>query len=155
MNKRIPSYVLNDFLKFDRKIYRLFGLKLGRSIQFKTILYFLGFCAIEFVIYLVPVIGWPLRSLPFVFLLMIPGVIAYLLTDVGTENRSPLSFFRTYFSYQIRKLKKVTYYRGKELEKPKTYAFGRTLTYKEYEKEQSKEKSGKPIRLNGYLTYRK
>lgn len=151
--KKIPSYVLNDFLKFDRKIYRLFGLKLGRSIQFKTILYFLGFCAIEFVLYLLPVVGWPFRSLPFIFLLIIPGVLAYLLTDVGTENRSPLSFFRTYLLYQFRKFNKGTFYRGKVLSKPKAYAFGRTLTYKEFEKESVGESIKHSIKFKGYLTY--
>lgn len=41
--RRIPLYVLNNFLKFDRKIYQLFGLKLGRPIPFKGLLYLLVF----------------------------------------------------------------------------------------------------------------
>ncbi|MEC0413615.1 TcpE family conjugal transfer membrane protein [Bacillus subtilis] len=154
MNNKIKSFVLNDFLKFERKIYGLPGLNFGRPIQFKTILYFLGFGFAEIVLYFIPIIGIPLRALPFAILLVIPGGLAYLLSDVGTENRQPISFFRSYFSYQIRRLKKVTYYRGKELKKIRTYTFGHYLTIKDYENNKYEEKRRNSFKFRNYLTYK-
>ncbi|MFZ8004568.1 TcpE family conjugal transfer membrane protein [Bacillus licheniformis] len=116
MNNKIKSFVLNDFLKFERKIYGLPGVNFGRPIQFKTILYFLGFGFAEVVLYFIPIIGIPLRSLPFAILLVIPGGLAYLLSDVGTENRQPISFFSIVLLLSNQAVEKVMHYRGKELE---------------------------------------
>ncbi|MCI2257200.1 hypothetical protein L2D08_23085 [Domibacillus sp. PGB-M46] len=55
---RVPLYVINNFLKFDRKIYHLFGLQLGRPIRLKAIFYFFFF---GLMIDLAP-FGWTMRD---------------------------------------------------------------------------------------------
>jgi len=82
-------------LKFDRKLYQVFGLSLGRPIAFKSIIYALVIGVIEFIIYITPVIGNLINWLPFIVLVMIPIGLSWLLTDIGTEDRSPSSFFKT------------------------------------------------------------
>lgn len=82
---------------------------------------------------------------------MIPALISYLLTAVGTEGRAPVSYFRSYVSYQIRKAKAVTYYRGKELEKTKTYRFNPLLSVGP-DGSKKKEKR-KIISMRGYVSY--
>lgn len=132
---RVTLYVLNDYLKFDRKIYQLFGIKLGKPLKLKTVLYFLTIFAIEMVIYFTPIIGATIRWLPFIFLLIIPAVIAYLLSDIQTEGRIPIAFFRSVILYHLRKWRNVTYIRGREIAKPLAYQykFGgySTVTFRE------------------------
>lgn len=120
---RVKLLVLNDFLKFDRKIYQLFGLSLGRPIKMKTILYFLFILGIELTIYFTPFIGELINWLPSVYLILIPALLAYLLSGVRTEGRTPIAFFRSLFLYRLRKLNSVTYRRGREIAKPRTYNF--------------------------------
>lgn len=121
--ERVLLLVLNDFLKFDRKIYQVFGLRLGRPLKLKTLLYFLVLVLIEAVLYFNPILGWPLRAMPEAFLLVIPGFLAYLLADIPAEGRMPLAYVRSFLLYHYRKLKRVTYRRGREISKPATYRF--------------------------------
>jgi len=118
---RVPLYVLNNFLRFDRKIYQVFGLRLGRPLRLKTILYFFLFGGLEAALYLVPVIGFPLRVLPASILFVTPALLAYLLSDVGTEGRLPAAYFRSFLAYQLRGMRRVTYRRGREIGKPGRY----------------------------------
>lgn len=149
--ERIRSYVLNDFLKFDRKIYGFAKKNWGRPIKFKSILYWLFFTVIIVIWYFIPVLNLVIRWLPpIIVFFMIPALISYLLTAVGTEGRAPVSYFRSYVSYQIRKAKAVTYYRGKELEKTKTYRFNPLLSIGSEKKEKVKQKI---IRMRGYVSY--
>ncbi|MEC1158701.1 TcpE family conjugal transfer membrane protein [Cytobacillus horneckiae] len=119
--QRVSLLVLNDFLKFDRKIYQLFGLNLGRPIKIKTLLYFILFIVIELIVYFTPVIGNLINWMPAVFLILIPAFLAYLLSDIRTEGRNSVAFFRSVFLYHIRKFKRVTYVRGREVAKPYRY----------------------------------
>jgi hypothetical protein len=119
--KRISLYVLNDFLKFDRKLYQLFGLNLGRPIKLKTLLYFLFILVIELIVYLTPVINVLIRWFPFIFLILIPAFLAYLLSDIRTEGRNSITFFRSYIHYHLRKSEKVTYCKGRLIAKPADY----------------------------------
>lgn len=120
---KVKLLVLNDYLKFDRKIYQLFGLSLGRPIKLKTVLYFIIILVIELTVYFTPFIGKLISWLPFVYLLLIPAGLAYLLSGVRTEGRTPIAFFRSLLLYHIRKMKDVTYRRGREIKKPRTYNF--------------------------------
>ncbi|GAE93048.1 hypothetical protein JCM21714_2082 [Gracilibacillus boraciitolerans JCM 21714] len=120
---KIPLYVLNDYLKFERKIYQLFGLSLGRPIPLKTILYFLTIVVIEIVLYFTPILGSLINWMPAVFLIMIPFAIAYVLSDVVTEGRLPLQYFRSILLYYWRKQKGITYARGREVKKLMRYEF--------------------------------
>lgn len=120
---RVLLLVLNDFLKFDRKIYQLFGLRLGRPLKLKTLLYFLALVVAEAFLYFIPVLGWPLRAMPEAFLLVIPGFMVYLLADIPAEGRMPLAYMRSFLLYHHRKLKRVTYLRGREIAKPASYRF--------------------------------
>lgn len=123
MNNKIPIYVLNDFLKFERKLYSIFGLNLGRSIQFKTLLYFVGTGLLLLLLSFVPVIGGLVRSIPPAVMLFMAIGAAFLLTDVGTENRSPLRFFHSFFRYHIGAMKRETFYKGRILTEEKPVAF--------------------------------
>lgn len=132
MNKNyVPLYVLNSFLKFERKIYQVYGLPLGRPIKLKSFLYFLVFGLIELIIYFTPIIGNLINWLPFGILILIPVGLAWLLTDVGTEDRLPVNFFKSFVTYQIRKIKGNTYFRNRVIPKPRTYSFHNYFSYQE------------------------
>lgn len=121
--------MLNNFLKFERKIYQVFGLQLGRALSVKAVIYFLVIGVIEIIIYNLPVIGNLINWLPLSILLMIPIGLAWLLADVGTEGRSPVYFFRSFFAYQKRKyIDKTTLFRGRQISKPSDYQFRNYMT---------------------------
>lgn len=136
-------HVLNDYLKFEKKIYQVFGVPLGRPIAFKAVGYFIVIFLIEMLIYMTPVIGNVLKLFPFVILIAIPIGLAYLLADVQTEGRSSVAFFRSVLLYVWRKQQKVTYIRDQLLPKPtvhqlKGYSLV-TTTQSEAEKARVKE----------------
>lgn len=128
---KIPSYVLNDFLKFERKLYNIFGLKLARSIQFKTLLYFAGTGVTVFLLSFLPIIGTLIRTIPLMIVILLSGAVAYLLSDIGTENRPPLRFFASFLRYHWSAFKKQTYYKGKVLPKQKNIKFVNHITVME------------------------
>lgn len=122
-NTRIKLYVLNDYLKFERKIYQIFGLAIGRPIKIKTILYVVIILVAVLAIYFTPIIGNLINWIPTVYLIVIPAVLGYVLSDIRTEGRLPIAFFRSMFLYALRKTKAVTYRRGREIKKLTTYNF--------------------------------
>lgn len=146
---RVSLYFLNNFLKFDRKIYQVFGLKLGRPLPMKGIIYFFVIGGIELVWYFTPILNRLINWMEPVVLIAIPIVISWLLVDVGTEGRSPFSYFRSVFNYYNRKFKNVTYVRGKEVKKPRTHSLTSYVTYGQPLKVKSKR-----IKQKGYITYR-
>lgn len=123
--------MLNSFLKFERKIYQVYGLPLGRPIKLKTVLYFFVFGFIELIIYFTPIIGNLINWLPFGVLILIPIGLAWLLSDVGTEDRLPINFFKSFTAYQIRKIKGNTYFRNRVIPKPRTYSFHNYFSFQE------------------------
>src|SRR5690625_4534607 len=145
----VSLFVLNDFLKFDRKIYQVFGLQLGRPLSLKFLIYVFVIGGIELIWYFVPVLNRLIIWLPPGVLFAIPFVLAWLLSDVGTEGRSPVTFFKSLIFYHLRSLKRITYTRGKEINKPNQYKFGRYATYGH------KDKNFKSKRYNyrGFPTY--
>lgn len=130
----VPLYTLNDYLKFDRKIYQVFGLPLGRPISLKSVMYALAIGFVELVIYFTPIIGKLINWIPVGILIVIPIGGAWLLTDIGTEDRSPLSFFKSFILYQLRKVKKDSAYRGRTVAKKRTYTFNNYFYRTETEK---------------------
>lgn len=131
MVERTPLYTINNFLKFERKIYQVLGRRIGKPIRLKSVLFYICFLVLEVVLYFTPVIGAVIRMIPPGLLLLIPGVIAYLLSDIGTEGRIPLAFFRSFLLYHWRRMKRVTYYKGREIPKPQSYRFRGYLVYRE------------------------
>lgn len=130
--KRVPLFVLNNFIKFERKIYQVFGVKLGRPLSFKMVLYAIFFGVIELILYNLPILGNLINWLPFAILVTIPVLLGWLLADVGTEGRSPIFFFRSFFAYQKRKwIDKSTLYRGRQISKIRNYQFRNYFTFKE------------------------
>ncbi|WP_170070411.1 TcpE family conjugal transfer membrane protein [Planifilum fimeticola] len=129
--ERVPLYVINRFLKFERKIYQIFGKRLGRPIRLKSVLFYLFFGLLELLLYFTPIIGAPVRATPVGILVVFPGVLSYLLSDIGTEGRVPLAYFRSFLLYHWRRLRRVTYFRGRELPKPGSYGFRGYFTYRE------------------------
>lgn len=129
--ERVNLYVINNFLKFDRKIYQVMGKRLGRPIRLKSALICFFFWILELVLYFIPVIGAPIRMIPVGLLVAIPIAIAYLLSGIGTEGRIPLAYYRSVLLYHGRRLKRVTYFKGKELPKPNSHGFRGYITYRE------------------------
>ncbi|MFC2947575.1 TcpE family conjugal transfer membrane protein [Virgibacillus sediminis] len=148
--KRIPLYVINNFLKFERKIYQIFGVKLGRPVSLKGLLYFLAFGAIEGIWYVTPVLGRLIQWLPPGILFVLPITFAWLLTDVGTENRSPIAFFRSLISYHLRQARQVTYVRGRAIPKEKNHVFHGHYTYGIKKSLWRKRR----YRYSGFVTYK-
>lgn len=127
---RIPLYVLNNYIRFERKLYQVFGLELGRPLRLKAVMYFFVIAIVEVAIYFTPIIGRLINWIPVGILILIPIGVAWLLADVGTEGRSPVHFFRSFFLYQAKKMKDSTLYRGREVEKEKNYQFHNYFTFK-------------------------
>lgn len=76
-----------------------------------------------------PWIGEYIRRIPFGILVLIPFGFAWVLSDIGTEDRSPIRFFRSFFIYQFQKIKGDNIYRGRRVSKPKTYQFANNVTF--------------------------
>ena len=125
----IPLYVLNNFIRFERQLYQIFGLELGRPIRLKAVMYFFVIAIVEAIIYFTPGIGRLINWIPVGILILIPIGLAWLLADVGTEGRSPVNFFRSFILYQARKVKASTTYRGREVNKEKDYQFHNYITF--------------------------
>lgn len=81
------------------------------------------------VIYFTPVINMTIRWMQPAVLIMIPVGVAWVLTDVGTEDRSPMKFFKSFLRYNFQKIKGGYLYRNKEIEKLKSYSFGNYISY--------------------------
>lgn len=127
---RIPLYVLNNFIRFERKLYQVFGLELGRPLRLKAVMYFFAIVIVEATLYFTPGIGRLINWIPVGILILIPIGLAWLLADVGTEGRSPVYFFRSFIFYQARKLKGGSLYRGRQVDKEKDYQFHNYYTYR-------------------------
>ncbi|OZU89033.1 hypothetical protein CIL03_08425 [Virgibacillus indicus] len=149
-NRKIPLYFINNFLKFDRKLYQIFGMKLGRPVPLKGVLYAMVIGLAEVIWYFTPVLGRFISWIPVGILIALPITLAWLLTDIGTENRSPVAFFRSLFQYHLRKFNRVTYVRGKEIEKETTFQFYSHFTLGIKEDNFRRKKHV----YKGYVTYR-
>lgn len=147
--KRVSLYVLNNFLKFDRKIYQVFGLQLGRPLPLKGVLYFFVIGTIELIWYFTPFLNKLINWIAPSVLIALPILLSWLLIDVGTEGRSPISYFRSFINYYVRKIKEVTYVRGKEIKKSESHKFTSYVTYVKPMKDKHKK-----VGYKGYLTYR-
>lgn len=151
--KRVPLYVINNFITFDRKIYQLFGLHLGRPIRLKSVFYFFVFGLAELLVYFTPVLGALIRWIPAGILFALPVMLAWLLADVGTENRSPLSYFRSFVHFHMRKMEKVVYVKGKKQPQPKEHALSGFTTYSLTQK-QKKAKPNSRYGFTGHVSYK-
>lgn len=81
------------------------------------------------VLYFTPVINVTIRWMQPAVLFMIPVGIAWLLSDLGTENRSPLKFFGSFIKYNFKRMKGGFIYRNKKIPKLKTYSFNNFISY--------------------------
>lgn len=149
-NKGIPLYFINNFLKFDRKIYQIFGLKLGRPVPLKGVLYTMTIGLMEVIWYFTPFVRGFINWIPVGILIALPITLGWLLTDIGTENRSPIAFFRSLIQYHLRKFKRITYVRGKEIPKQKSFRFHNYFTLGIKREIYKRKKHG----YKGFLTYR-
>ncbi|MBG9728011.1 hypothetical protein ABD87_00205 [Lysinibacillus sphaericus] len=123
-------YTLDSFLKFERKIYQFAGIPFGRPIRAKVLVYFIVIFAVLLIWRNIPFLSLVISWIPIVILLVLSGVIAWLLADVGTEDRNPMQYFKSFFSYQYRRLRKISYYQGKEISKPKDYDVSGHITFR-------------------------
>lgn len=121
--------MLNNFIRFERQLYQVFGLELGRPLRLKAVMYFFAISIVEATLYFTPGIGQLINWIPVGVLIIIPIGLAWLLADVGTEGRSPVHFFRSFILYQARRLKDSSLFRGREVEREREYQFHNYYTY--------------------------
>ncbi|MDN4081222.1 TcpE family conjugal transfer membrane protein [Paenibacillus polymyxa] len=148
--QRRDLFVLNEFLVFERRLYQFAGFAFGRALKIKTIGYFIALSIFMLIWYHIPILNIPLLILPNAFSYMAPFLGTYLLVDVGTENRPPIKFFKSFCTYHWRKSKRVTYYKGMELGQPQSYGFNGQLTVRE--RQAAKKKLKPTYRFDGYFT---
>ena len=122
--------MLNNFIRFERQLYQVFGLELGRPLRLKAVMYFFAIAIVEATLYFTPGIGRLINWIPVGILILIPIGLAWLLADVGTEGRSPVYFFRSFIFYQARRMKDSTLYRGRQVDKERDYQFHNYYTYR-------------------------
>lgn len=145
--KKNDLYVLDDALKFDKKLYGIWGLRFPRPISVKSVLYFIAPLSLMIIVNFIPILKNFLGINPKkygVLYIVIPVAFTYFLTDIGTENRPPLKFLKSVVLYGFRKMRGISYYRGKTLSSPKNYKFhsfflGGYLTYREPNERSSKK----------------
>lgn len=137
--KKINLYVLDEAMKFDKKFYGFGGLKFAKPVPVRSVLYFLAPLSFMIIVNFIPIIKNVL-AIDFhkfgVFYIIIPTAFTYFLTDIGTEHRSPIKFLKSVILYGYRKMKGISYYRGRHLQRPKNHKFhslilGGFLTYRE------------------------
>lgn len=132
-DRKVTLYVLNNFIKFERKLYQFAGLPFGRPVKIKTIGYFGGILLLGIAIYFTPGIKHLIRWIPPGLLILIPITVAWLLSDLGTEGRSPIKFFGSFFKYQYRKLNGSLHYRNKKIPKFRTYTFNNFVSHSNFD----------------------
>lgn len=146
-------FVLTNVKKFERKIYSFFGKSIGRSLSFVGILYFVLFAGVMFILRSLPVIQQIFLWIPFfVAYLAIPIGLAYLLTGVQTEGRKPILYFRSFFAYQIRQMRKKNYLYGRPVNKPQSYKMRGYSTYKDSRKTETVFPA-RSYKIKGTMTY--
>src|SRR5699024_9822955 len=84
-------------------------------------------------IYFTPGIKHLIRWIPPGLLILIPITVAWLLSDLGTEGRSPIKFFGSFFKYQYRKLNGSLHYRNKKIPKFRTYTFNNFVSHSNFD----------------------
>ena len=147
-------YVLTNVMKFNRKIYALFGFNIGRALPLRSLLYFLAGWISIFVWRHLPVLKYIVIWMPMsVAYIAIPTGIAYLLSGISTEDRKPIAFFRSFFKYYLRKRRGFNFYRGKLVPKPTNYRFKGYPTF--FIKQNNETFKAKQYKFKGYTTYKK
>ncbi|WP_243292834.1 TcpE family conjugal transfer membrane protein [Bacillus sp. FJAT-47783] len=153
--RRIEMYYISGFKKIDRKIYQIFGKKIGRAIPIKSIVYFIVVFGIVFLLRHLPIINLLFLKIPFlVSYLLIPVVASYLLADMGTEKRTVLSYIRSIVNYQLRKRQRLNFYRGKLVASPQTYSVKGHARIVMSELRANRAYKGKRYKVRGFVTYR-
>lgn len=122
MDNKTPLYVLNKFLKFEKKIYRFEDVKMPSPISLKVLMYYMASFLVFGIVVLLPGPGTLIRMLPGIVVAMIvfgvPFLVAHTLAGVGTENRPPINAFKALVNFHIMKMKRETYYKGKIMKRP-------------------------------------
>lgn len=131
-DRKVTLYVLNNFIKFERKLYQFAGIPFGRPIKIKTLGYFFGILIIGLIIYFTPGLKLLIRWIPPGLLILVPITVAWLLSDLGTEGRSPIRFFSSFFKYQYRKISGSLHYRNKKIPKFRTYTFNNFISHSKF-----------------------
>lgn len=149
----VKTYVITNVTKINRKIYNIFKINVGRAIPLRSLLYFLSAFGIVFILRHIPLLNYLFLWIPFTICYFgIPIGAAYLLAGISTEDRTPLAFFRSFISYQLRKQRKKNYFRGREVQKPITYRFRGMPTYSSYNK--NNKDTERKYKFGGSPTYK-
>lgn len=113
----ISVYYLSNFKKYTRKIYGFGELKLPRPIKVNVFITLIVAFVIALFLRFVPPFSYVTSYIPdYMLFIVIPGVIAYLLSEFKEEDRSFYQYMRSSIKYGLRKRQKKAYYRGEEIE---------------------------------------
>lgn len=150
----ISTYVITNVTKINRKVYSIFKINIGRSIPLRSIIYFLTTLAAVFILRHIPILNYLILWVPFTIAYFgIPIGTAYLLGEVTTEGRAPLSYFRSYIQYYTRHQKGFNVYKGRPVTKPVQYQFKGLPTY-QLKSINTTEIKPKTYAFKGFPTYR-
>lgn len=128
---KIKMYVISNMMRFERKIYALFGFRIGRALNIRSLLYFIGFLVGMALWRHLPVLKWLVGWMPFVIAyIAVPVGMTYLMSGVTTENRNPAQYFVSVLRYYDRKRKHLSFYRGKLVPKPRHYRIQQGYFYR-------------------------
>lgn len=153
-DRKVKMYVLTNVMKFNRKIYSMFGINIGRALPVRSLLYFLAGWGTIFVWRHFPILKYLVLWMPMaIAYIAIPAGIAWLLSGVPTEDRKPIAFFRSFFKYYLRKRRGFNFYRGKLVPKPVDYRFKGHPTF--CMRKNDEIFKVKQYKLRGYTTYKK
>ncbi|WP_137657572.1 TcpE family conjugal transfer membrane protein [Listeria newyorkensis] len=128
---KIKMYVISNMMRFERKIYALFGYRIGRAINIRSLFYFIGFMIGMVLWRHFPVLNLLVGWLPFLMAYIgVPVGMTYLMSGVTTENRNPAQYFVSVLRYYARKQKHQSFYRGKLVPKPRQYRMQQGYFYR-------------------------
>lgn len=153
-DRKVEMYYITSFKQFDRKVYQLFGKKIGRAIPFKSIAYFIIIAMIVWILRHIPLLSLVFLKVPFlVSYLLTPLAGSYLLSDVESEDRTVLAYLRSMVYYHVRKMRNKNFYRGNLVNKPQVYKVNGHASLSA-DKEASEEYKGNKYKMKGLITYR-
>ncbi|MGG0545244.1 TcpE family conjugal transfer membrane protein [Priestia aryabhattai] len=148
-------YVVTNMTKINRKIYSIFKINVGRAIPLRSLIYFLVTLVVVFILRHIPLLNYLFLWIPFTIAYIgIPIGVSYLLGGISSEERTPLAFFKSFFSYYLRQQRHKNFFRGKEVEKPVVYRFRGMPTYQVQVTQEKKEVySKRKFKFKGFPSY--
>lgn len=113
----VPVYYLSNFKKYTRKIYGFGEFKLPRPIRVNVFIVFLSALFVALIVRFLPPFSYVFSLIPdYILFIVIPALIAYLLSEFKEENRTFFQYMRSSIKYTLRKRQNKAYYKGEEVD---------------------------------------